>query len=87
MAKLTIRPRPEYRDQDGVLPPHAYEVLLDGRPVPNLRGVEVYLDAEEVPQARIAIYVDELDVDANTLVELAATLIKQRQAEGEGGKE
>lgn len=85
MARLTIRPRPEYRDRvrDDMLLPHAYEVLLDDRPIRGLKGVEVHLVADDLPRAVLSLYVDELDVDVNVLTELTALVNRYKKKEEE----
>jgi hypothetical protein len=51
---------------------HDLDIKLDGRKIPGLKEVVLFLDQDSVNEAHIKIGVDEVDISADALITLGA---------------
>lgn len=61
--------------------PRHTKVLLNGEPVPGLRGVNVDWQIDKLTIATLTIALEELHVDTETMIQLRALMEAQQQPE------
>lgn len=80
MARIEIK-SPE--GSNGRIPSFlALKVLVDGREIRDLTGIELDFNINDAPRARISILVNEVEIDATALVSLQAQVTAQNERRG-----